>query len=208
MTTTDTPTAEADNATPENIEGKLLTTGALQTKPGWKTSEYWMSKAAMLLSVLFLADVIPTNGIWLKLAGVAASVLISQGYTVSRTIVKKAGTALVLVFVLMHATGCTHNTRSKTIAIASLTVDAADAGFTAFDDAKQADIVAHATSETDGEKQLLQWRVTQTKVHTLLDNAIRAVSLAKLLNDDQSVSSMMKAVMTLTDMMRTLGVPL
>lgn len=82
-----------------------VTVTATTLKPGWRTSEFWMNKAALLLSALFLCDVIPTSGMWMKLAGVAACILISQGYTVSRTMLKAGAMLLVLAF-MPHLTGC------------------------------------------------------------------------------------------------------
>ena len=54
-------------------------------KPGHLTSEFYVQKAAWLLSALFAADVIPTDTVWMKLAIVAGLMLTSMGYTVSRT---------------------------------------------------------------------------------------------------------------------------
>lgn len=57
-------------------------------KPGHRTSEFYVHWAAIILSALFAADVIPTSGLAAKLAAMACSILLSLGYTVSRTVIK------------------------------------------------------------------------------------------------------------------------
>ena len=58
-------------------------------KPGWKTSEFWCTIAAMLIGGLFASGAITTGGTWDKVLGLLAGVLSALGYTVSRAIVKK-----------------------------------------------------------------------------------------------------------------------
>ena len=59
-------------------------------KPGYKTTEFWLSTAAMLLGVVFASGVIVEGSIVAQVAGIAATVLGSLGYAVSRGAVKKA----------------------------------------------------------------------------------------------------------------------
>lgn len=59
------------------------------TKPGWRTSEFWLSIAAIALSSLFASGAM-TNTTALAIAGIAATVLTALGYKVSRTAVKRA----------------------------------------------------------------------------------------------------------------------
>lgn len=58
-------------------------------KPGYKTSEFWLSLAAALLGAALTAGLFPDTSPWAKILGVFASVLSALGYTVSRSIVKK-----------------------------------------------------------------------------------------------------------------------
>lgn len=57
--------------------------------PGWKTSEFWLSLGATLLSQLYASGAL-TNDIALRIAGIAATVLTALGYTVMRSQVKAA----------------------------------------------------------------------------------------------------------------------
>jgi hypothetical protein len=65
-------------------------------KPGYKTTEFWLSVAAMLLGVLMSAGLFCTNtdtamqAELCKLAGMATLLLSSLGYTVTRGLTKGA----------------------------------------------------------------------------------------------------------------------
>lgn len=61
------------------------TTTAVATRPGWKTSEFWLTLAAILMSQLYASGVVGDGGTVAKVAGIAASVLGALGYTVART---------------------------------------------------------------------------------------------------------------------------
>lgn len=56
-------------------------------KPGYKTTEFWLKLAALLLTAVFASGAL-TNSTALAIAGIAATVLTALGYTVSRTMVK------------------------------------------------------------------------------------------------------------------------
>lgn len=60
-------------------------------KPGWKTSEFWLSLGAATLSFVYASGVLDTSLTqWdNRLVGVLAGALAALGYTVSRTIVKR-----------------------------------------------------------------------------------------------------------------------
>lgn len=60
-----------------------------QPKKGYKTSEFWLTVGAFVLSALFASDVIPTESHIDKVAAIVGTLLTSMGYTVSRSIVKK-----------------------------------------------------------------------------------------------------------------------
>jgi hypothetical protein len=58
-------------------------------KPGYKTTEFWLAFAASLIGAAFASGIIPTDSSLEQVLGLAATVLASLGYTVSRTLVKK-----------------------------------------------------------------------------------------------------------------------
>ena len=58
------------------------------TKPGYKTTEFWLKMAAILLTALYASGVIPTSGPPAQITAIAATILGALGYTVSRTWVK------------------------------------------------------------------------------------------------------------------------
>jgi hypothetical protein len=58
-------------------------------KPGYKTSEFWLSMGALIVGALFASGVFPAESGGEKVLGLAATVLTTLGYTVSRSIVKR-----------------------------------------------------------------------------------------------------------------------
>lgn len=68
------------------------------TKPGYKTTEFWMSVAAFALTAVFASGAV-TNEVALSMLGIGATVLTALGYKVSRTMVKSASASLSLCLV-------------------------------------------------------------------------------------------------------------
>lgn len=68
----------------------MTDTTAIATKPGYKTTEFYLSLAATILSALFASGVISDGGTAAKIAGLAAAALTAAGYTVARAVVKSA----------------------------------------------------------------------------------------------------------------------
>ena len=58
------------------------------SKPGWKTTEFWMSLAAVICGALVAGDVVSESSTVGKAVGAVISVLGALGYTASRTAVK------------------------------------------------------------------------------------------------------------------------
>lgn len=77
---------------------ELLPTPAPTTtsKPGYKTTEFWLTCVAMLLGVLWSSGAVSEGGQVDKVMGFIATVLSQFGYTVSRGIAK-SGDAKKLV---------------------------------------------------------------------------------------------------------------
>lgn len=63
------------------------------TKPGYKTTEFWLGLAAMVLTALYASGVIPTGGMAATIAAMAATILGALGYTVVRGATKKSEAA-------------------------------------------------------------------------------------------------------------------
>ena len=63
---------------------------AVAVKPGYKTSEFWLSTAATLLGALFASGVVSDGGQLAKVLGLVTSLLAALGYTVARTKAKAA----------------------------------------------------------------------------------------------------------------------
>lgn len=84
--TTDTATA----TTTETPGGQILTaTESKVVKPGYKTTEFWLKLAAMLVTALYASGAIPTEGAATRIVAMAATILGALGYTVMRGVAKK-----------------------------------------------------------------------------------------------------------------------
>ena len=60
-------------------------------KPGWRTTEFWLSTVATLCGLLYSAEIIgpEETGSGARALGFIAAALSTLGYSVSRAIVKK-----------------------------------------------------------------------------------------------------------------------
>jgi len=61
---------------------------AAAVKPGYKTTEFWLSAAATFVGLLIGSGIIPTSGTWPQIVGLVTGILGALGYTVSRGTVK------------------------------------------------------------------------------------------------------------------------
>lgn len=62
----------------------------MSEKPGYKSTEFWLSLVAVLVGAVFASGVVAEDSIWAQALGVLSSVLGALGYSVSRSLVKKA----------------------------------------------------------------------------------------------------------------------
>ncbi len=58
-------------------------------KPGYKTTEFWLSTAATAVGILLASGIVPESGSWSQVVGLICAVLGSFGYTVSRGMAKR-----------------------------------------------------------------------------------------------------------------------
>jgi len=96
-------------------------------KPGWKTTEFWLSTAAKLLGVLYASGILGTGTVAERIAGLAATVLASFGYSVARSMVKSAG-ALIPVLAIGALCSCA-TAKSATAAGTNAFIDCEAAHF-------------------------------------------------------------------------------
>jgi hypothetical protein len=57
-------------------------------KPGYQTTEFWMTAGATVVGLAIASGVIPTTGYWPSIVALIVSAFAAMGYTVSRTVVK------------------------------------------------------------------------------------------------------------------------
>jgi len=58
-------------------------------KAGWKTTEFWLSTIAMTISMVYASGALTAGSVAERVIGIAAMVLASLGYSVSRGMAKK-----------------------------------------------------------------------------------------------------------------------
>ena len=62
--------------------------GATVVKPGYKTTEFWMTAGAAVVGLAIASGLVPDTGVWPKVVALVVSAFAAMGYTVSRTVVK------------------------------------------------------------------------------------------------------------------------
>ena len=115
MATTAPPVVVTPSPTPPLTPSSQSTTqqtptGSTDTKsvkPGWKTTEFWLALVAKLLGALFAAGMLGDGSEVSRVAGLAAIVLTSLGYSVSRAQVKAAATLALVFFFARYSAACT-----------------------------------------------------------------------------------------------------
>jgi len=65
------------------------TTPTSEVKAGYKTSEFWLSLAAVIIGAVSSSGLLPAMSKESQIAGIITAVLASLGYTASRTIAKQ-----------------------------------------------------------------------------------------------------------------------
>ena len=59
------------------------------TKPGWQTTEFWLTFVAVAVNGLIASDILAPGSVELKLVSTAAAALAAIGYTGFRTQAKR-----------------------------------------------------------------------------------------------------------------------
>lgn len=57
-------------------------------KPGYKTTEFWVTIAVTLIGAFIASDIVPADNEWVRFASLVVTGLTATGYTRSRTTVK------------------------------------------------------------------------------------------------------------------------
>lgn len=131
LNTPPTPPAQPDittTTTATSSPPSSTTTVQTTLKPGYRTTEFWLTMLANLISALFLTDVLAPGSTAMKIAGVAAIMLSNLGYAVVRSSAKSkaqvSGSTSMLWPVLIGGslfgaavanTGCTQAARTAAL---------------------------------------------------------------------------------------------
>lgn len=58
-------------------------------KPGYRTSEFWLTAGATAVGLAIASGVVPETGVWPKVVALVTAAFTAMGYTVSRGLAKK-----------------------------------------------------------------------------------------------------------------------
>jgi exo-beta-1,3-glucanase (GH17 family) len=61
-----------------------------EIKPGYKTTEFWISLAAVIIGSVVASGIVPADSVWERIIGLVVSALAALGYTGARLSIKKA----------------------------------------------------------------------------------------------------------------------
>lgn len=57
-------------------------------KPGYRTTEFWISLAAVLTGAIAVSGIVPTDSVWERIVGLVVAAFAALGYTGARLSVK------------------------------------------------------------------------------------------------------------------------
>ena len=61
----------------------------MDSKPGYRTTEFWLSLGAAAVGACVTAEVIPVDSPWMQVVGLVSAALVALGYTGARLNLKK-----------------------------------------------------------------------------------------------------------------------
>ncbi len=73
--------------------------GPPPVKPGWRTSEFWLSLLAVIVGAVASSGILP-GGAPTQVAGIASTVLGALGYGANRSAIKRAGVTVLCLLLL------------------------------------------------------------------------------------------------------------
>ena len=69
-------------------DAQVTGTVTLDVKPGYKTTEVWMTAGATAVGLAIASGIVPETGVWPKIVALVISAFAAMGFPVSRTAVK------------------------------------------------------------------------------------------------------------------------
>ncbi len=72
----------------DTVQNQIPEPAAAVVKPGYKTTEFWLSAGATVVGLAIASGIVPDTGMWPKIVALVVSAFAAMGYTVSRTAVK------------------------------------------------------------------------------------------------------------------------
>ena len=73
----------------DTIETTGTETKETPLKPGYQTTEFWLTLGATVVGLGVASGLVPETGVWAKVVSLVVSVFATMGYTVNRSLMKK-----------------------------------------------------------------------------------------------------------------------
>lgn len=191
-------------------------TAVLPHKPGYATTEFYLSLLAMMIGAATVCGLVPTEGPWPKVAAFVTMVLSSLGYTWSRSQVKTAAmtggpdgssssalaaiatkVAPLFAVVLLGAalTGCGAAAREKAISTSISAAAAVDVMFLAYDQQRLHACVVDNATRDGHDACVTAYLAKRKKVDDSITALRDAVELGKTAKDDGSLAKIAAAAL-------------
>jgi len=119
--------------------------------------------------------------------------------------IRQARPLALLFVVLFMLVACGSTAREKTIHAALVSTKAAHAGFKAFDDRHQAEIIATTPNAVDVPAALAAWRVRRDKVSAIFIDVYEAIAVTAALDDQASLVNLTRLGALLLDMLQDIS---
>jgi hypothetical protein len=201
-----------ETATPSTTTTTTATpssaTTATTVKPGWKTTEFWLALAAKLLGTLFAAGYLGDGSEVSRIAGLAALILSTLGYTVSRTMIKNAAMLALFVMVAHTQIACTSTSRERQLGYTLTGLIAAQSALDAYEKPHVEQIVKECRPDDKAgcEQKVKTFLDARTKARADLKAALDLVGAGYKLNDDKSLANAEAAAAAVMTLLHNLGV--
>jgi hypothetical protein len=62
-----------------------MTENKIDTKPGWKTTEFWLTALADIFGALMISGIFAEGSMWARIVGGGIMVLATLGYSAARS---------------------------------------------------------------------------------------------------------------------------
>ena len=181
-----------------------LVTVVTPHRPGWKTTEFWLSLAAIVIGAVLSYGLVDSYDVWPKLLAAALSVLTALGYTHNRSRIKAAAHKALppLLVVLALSTSACATWRDTTTRSLATAVDIADVAADVANDACKPVLASCIAAKLNPCPALDTCHATRRPVLKALSSLHSAVLVGLVAVEADSKGGALKAALAALDAAR------